>query len=273
MMDSGFSPLKGVFSARSSAARVVCTLLAAAALGSGLAACVPLVVGGVAVGSLMVVDRRSAGTQVEDEGIELRSVNRIYNELGDQLHVNVTSYNRVVLLTGEVPRADLMPTIEGMVKTSGNVRSIVNELVVAPKSSLTQRSSDTFITGKVRASLVDAKDISAGSYKVVTERGVVYLLGTVSEREANRATSIARGVDGVRKVVRVFEVLSEQELVRLSVPRPAPVSSDAGPAVPAAEATPGTVVPAPLAPLPPAAPAAGQNNGVVTSPVTTSPLR
>ncbi len=273
MMNSGIGPLKGIFSARSSAARAVCTLLAAAALGSGLAACVPLVVGGVAVGSLMVVDRRTAGTQVEDEGIELRSVNRIYNELGDQLHVNVTSYNRVVLLTGEVPRADLMPTIEGMVKTSGNVRSIVNELVVAPKSSLAQRSSDTFITGKVRASLVDAKDISAGSYKVVTERGVVYLLGTVSEREANRATSIARGVDDVRKVVRVFEVLSEQELVRLSVPRPAPVSSDAALAAPPApQATPGAVVPTPLAPLPPAAPAAAQN-GVVTSPVTTSPLR
>ena len=273
MMNFAFSALKGSLAARSAATRAACTLLAAAALGSGLAGCFPLVVGGVAVGSLMVADRRTAGSQVEDEGIELRSVNRIYNELGDQLHVNVTSYNRVVLLSGEVPRADLVPTIEAMVRTTGNVRSVVNELVVAPKSTLPQRSSDTFITGKVRASLVDAKDISASSYKVVTERGVVYLLGTVSEREASRATSIARGVDGVRKVVRVFEVLSEQELARLSAPRPAPVSSDAGQTAPPAEATPGTVVPTPLAPLPPAAPAAVQNNGVVTSPVTTSPLR
>ena len=270
-----FNPLKGAPAARSTANRTACVLLAAAALGGGLAACVPLVVGGVAagVGGLMVTDRRAAGMQVEDEGIELRSVNRIYNELGDQLHVNVTSYNRVVLLTGEVPRADLVPTIEAMVRTTGNVRSVVNELVVAPKSTLPQRSSDTFITGKVRASLVDAKDISAGSFKVVTERNVVYLMGTVSEREANRATSIARGVDGVRKVVRVFEVLSEQDLARLNVPRPAPVSSDAGQAAPAAEATPGTVVPVPLAPLPPAAPAAVQSNGVVTNPVTSSPLR
>ena len=278
-MSFGFSPREHALptaSGRSPAARAACALLAAAALGTGLAGCFPLVVGGVAVGSLMVADRRTAGVQVEDEGTELRAVNRIYNELGDQLHVNVTSYNRVVLLTGEVPRADLISTVEGIVKASGNVRSLVNELVVAPKTSLPQRSNDTFITGTVRARLLDAKDIAASSFKVVTERGVVYLMGTVSEREARRATSIARGVDGVRKVVRVFEMLSEEELVRLSAPRPAPVSSDAAPAPSSASAppaTPGAVVPVPLAPLPPAAPAAPQNSGVVTSPVTTSPLR
>ena len=266
-MSSGFRALEGASVTRG-ATRAACTLLAAAALGSGLAGCFPLVAGGVAVGSMVVADRRTTGMQVEDEGIELRSVNRIYNELGDQLHVNVTSYNRVVLLTGEVPRADLLPTIEGMVKASGNVRSIVNELVVAPKSSLAQRSSDTFITGKMRASLVDAKDLSASSFKVVTERGVLYLMGTVSEREANRATSIARGVDGVRKVVRVLEVLSEEELARLSAPRPAPVSGDAVPAM-APAPVPGSVVPTPLPPAAPAAP----DNGVVTSPVTVSPLR
>ena len=278
-MSLGFSPRENTLpppTGRSPAARAACVLLAAAALGTGLAGCFPLVVGGVAVGSLMVADRRTAGTQVEDEGTELRATNRIYNELGDQLHVNVTSYNRVVLLTGEVPRADLLPTVEGIVKASGNVRTLVNELVVAPKTSLPQRSNDTFITGKVRASLLDAKDLSASSFKVVTERGVVYLLGTVSEREARRATSIARGVDGVRKVVRVFELLSEEELVRLSAPRPAPVSSDAttlpaSSAAPPPAATPGTVVPVPLAPLPPAAPP--PNSGVVTSPVSTSPLR
>ena len=122
MMNFAFSALKGSLAARSAATRAACTLLAAAALGSGLAGCFPLVVGGVAVGSLMVADRRTAGSQVEDEGIELRSVNRIYNELGDQLHVNVTSYNRVVLLSGEVPRADLVPTIEAMVRTTSNMR-------------------------------------------------------------------------------------------------------------------------------------------------------
>ena len=290
------TPLLRTPPSRSRAVRAACALLAAAALGSGLAGCFPLVVGGVAVGSLMVADRRTAGTQVEDEGIELQTVNRIYKELGDQPHVNVTSYNRVVLLSGEVPRADLLAAVEGMAKASGNVRSVVNELVVAPNSTLSQRSSDTFITGKVRASLVDAKDLSASAFKVVTERGVVYLLGTVSEREANRATSIARGVDGVRKVVRVFELLSEEELVRLGAPRPAPVSGDAAgaaaapaqtstPASTSAPAgTPATVLPpaaapasvatpTPLPPLAPAGASAPASAGVVTSPVTTSPLR
>ena len=261
---------------RSRAVRAACALLAAAALGSGLAGCFPLVVGGVAVGSLMVADRRTAGTQVEDEGIELQTVNRIYKELGDQPHVNVTSYNRVVLLSGEVPRADLLAAVEGMAKASGNVRSVVNELVVAPNSTLSQRSSDTFITGKVRASLVDAKDLSASAFKVVTERGVVYLLGTVSEREARRATSIARGVDGVRKVVRVFELLSEEELARLGAARPAPVSSDAAaagtPAPPPAPAA-SAATPTPLPPLAPAGSDAPASSGVVTSPVSTSPLR
>ncbi len=270
------TPLVRPFASRSRAVRAACTLLAAAALGSGLAGCFPLVVGGVAVGSLMAADRRTAGTQVEDEGIELQAVNRIYKELGDQLHVNVTSYNRVVLLSGEVPRADLLAAVEGMAKAAGNVRSVVNELVVAPNSTLSQRSGDTFITGKVRASLVDAKDLSASAFKVVTERGVVYLLGTVSEREARRATSIARGVDGVRKVVRVFELLSEEELARLGAARPAPVSSDAAaagtPAPPPAPAA-SAATPTPLPPLAPAGSDAPASSGVVTSPVSTSPLR
>ena len=270
------TPLLRTPPSRSRAVRAACTLLAAAALGSGLAGCFPLVVGGVAVGSLMAADRRTAGTQVEDEGIELQAVNRIYKELGDQLHVNVTSYNRVVLLSGEVPRADLLAAVEGMAKAAGNVRSVVNELVVAPNSTLSQRSGDTFITGKVRASLVDAKDLSASAFKVVTERGVVYLLGTVSEREARRATSIARGVDGVRKVVRVFELLSEEELARLGAARPAPVSSDAAaagtPAPPPAPAA-SAATPTPLPPLAPAGSDAPASSGVVTSPVSTSPLR
>ena len=270
------TPLLRTPPSRSRAVRAACALLAAAALGSGLAGCFPLVVGGVAVGSLMAADRRTAGTQVEDEGIELQAVNRIYKELGDQLHVNVTSYNRVVLLSGEVPRADLLAAVEGMAKAAGNVRSVVNELVVAPNSTLSQRSGDTFITGKVRASLVDAKDLSASAFKVVTERGVVYLLGTVSEREARRATSIARGVDGVRKVVRVFELLSEEELARLGAARPAPVSSDAAaagtPAPPPAPAA-SAATPTPLPPLAPAGSDAPASSGVVTSPVSTSPLR
>ena len=192
--------------------RTVCTVLAAAALAAGLSACAPLIVGGAVVGGVMAVDRRTTGTQIEDEGIELRAANRIRETLGDRVHVNVTSYNRQALLTGEVPNAQDRQTVEQIVSQVENTRSVVNDLAVAPNTTLGQRSNDTFITGKVRASLVDAQDISANSFKVVTERNIVYLMGRVSQREANRATEIARGVSDVRKVVRVFENVSEEEL-------------------------------------------------------------
>ena len=209
--------------------RVVGTALAAATLAAALSACAPLIVGGAVVGGVMAVDRRTAGTQIEDEGIELRAANRIREALGDRAHVNVTSYNRQVLLTGEVATAQDRQAVEQMVSQVENVRSVVNDLAVMPPSTLSQRSTDTFITGKVRASLVDAQDISANSFKVVTERNTVYLMGRVSQREANRATDIARGVTDVRKVVRVFEIVSEEEL-RRSAPQPAPVTSDTKPA-------------------------------------------
>lgn len=205
--------------------RAVCTVLAATALAAGLSACAPLIVGGAVVGGVMAVDRRTAGTQIEDEGIELRAANRIRETLGDRVHVNVTSYNRQALLTGEVPTAQDRQTVEQIVAQVENTRSVVNDLAVAPNSSLGQRSNDTFITGKVRASLVDAQDISANSFKVVTERNIVYLMGRVSQREANRATEIARGVSDVRKVVRVFEIVSEEELRRMA-PQPASVTTD-----------------------------------------------
>ena len=196
--------------------RVVGTALAAATLAAALSACAPLIVGGAVVGGMMAVDRRTAGTQIEDEGIELRAANRIREALGDRAHVNVTSYNRQALLTGEVATAQDRQAVEQMVSQVENVRSVVNDLAVMPPSTLSQRSTDTFITGKVRASLVDARDISANSFKVVTERNTVYLMGRVSQREANRATDIARGVTDVRKVVRVFEIVSEEELRRAS---------------------------------------------------------
>ena len=206
--------------------RAVCALLAAAALGAGVAGCVPLVIGGAAIGGMMAGDRRTAGTQVEDEGIELRAVNRINADYGERVHINVTSFNRQVLLTGEVPTAQIRQAVEHSVADVGNVLSVVNDLGVQPNSSLGQRSTDTFITGKVRAGLVDAKDISASPFKVVTERNVVYLMGLVTEREAARAASIARGVDGVRKVVRTLEILTEEQLVRLTTVQLAPVSTD-----------------------------------------------
>lgn len=202
--------------------RVMGATLVAAALAAGLSACVPLVVGGAVVGGgMMATDRRTTGTQVEDEGIELRAANRIREQLGERAHVNVTSYNRKVLLSGEVATAQDRQQVEQIVSGVENVQGIVNDLGVMAISTLGQRSTDTLISGKVRASLVDASDLLASAYKVVTERNVVYLMGRVTAREAQRATDIARSVDGVAKVVRLFDLISEEELRRISPPAPA----------------------------------------------------
>lgn len=191
------------------------TVVCVASLGSLLSACVPLVIGGAAVGgALVVTDRRTSGTQLEDQGIELRALGRINENLGTRVHVNVVSFNRQVLLIGEVPSAQDKQLVEQIVSRVENVRTIVNELAVLGASSLTQRSSDALITGKVKAAMVDSKDLFANAFKVVTERGVVYLMGRVTEREANRATDIARSTGGVQKVVRLLEIISEQELQR-----------------------------------------------------------
>lgn len=197
-------------------ARLAAAVLAAAALAGGLSACAPLIVGAAAGGALVATDRRTSGTVVEDQGFELKALPRIRNVLGERGHVNVTSYNRVLLLTGEVPTDADKAAVEAIVTPMDNVKGVLNELVVAPNSTLGDRSNDTLITSKVKASYVDARDLFANAFKVVTERGVVYLMGRVTEREATRAVDIARGVAGVRKVVRAFEVISEEELARTS---------------------------------------------------------
>lgn len=194
-------------------------ITAALALVMGLGACAPLMVGGFVGSAMVATDRRTSGTQLEDEGIELRSANRIREMVGDRVHVNVTSYNRQVLLTGEVPNDRDRQYLAKLVSEVDNVRSVVNELAVMPASSLADRSTDALITGKIKASMLDSKDIFASAYKVVTERGNVYLMGRVTQREANRATDIARTVGGVKKVVRVFEVITEDELKAL-LPEP-----------------------------------------------------
>lgn len=191
--------------------RLGAAVLAAAAL-SG---CAAIVVGG-AVGTAMVVtDRRTAGTQLEDQNIELKALTRIRESVGDRGHINTTSYNRLVLLTGEVQSEADRGAVEQSIGRIEGVRSVVNELAVMGASSMTARSNDTILTSKVKASFIDAKDLQAGALKVVTERGVVYLMGRVTEREANRATDLARGVSGVQKVVKVFEMLTEAELASL----------------------------------------------------------
>lgn len=200
--------------------KLVTILALTACVGAGLSACAPIMIGGAMVGSLMATDRRTAGTQVEDEGIELRAGSRIRENLGERARINVTSYNRQVLLTGEAPSAQDKQLVEQVVSRVENVRAIVNEVSILGNATLTQRSSDALVTGRVKAGMVDAKDLFANAFKVVTERGTTYLMGRVTQREADRATDIARATPGVQKVVRVLEIISEEELQGM-LPKPA----------------------------------------------------
>ena len=195
--------------------RLTLAVVTTTLLCGALTACFPLVVGGVASGALVATDRRTSGAQLEDEGIELRATSRIRSNVGERVHVNLTSYNRQVLLTGEVPNAQDKQLVEQIVARVENVNSVVNELAVMGTSTLTQRSSDTLVTGRVKAMLVDARDLSSNAFKVVTERGTTYLMGRVTQREADRATDIVRGTPGVQKVIRIFEIISEEELARM----------------------------------------------------------
>jgi osmotically-inducible protein OsmY len=201
----------------------VTALLAALAAATTLSACAPLLLGGAIVGGSMVaIDRRTSGTQIDDQTIELKGMNRINETIGGRGSVSVTSYNRIVLLTGTVPSEADKATVERVVAGIENLRSVVNELAIGTPASFGNRSSDTLLTSKVKASFVDAKDLQVNAFKVVTERGVVYLMGRVTEREANRAAEIARGVSGVRKVVKVFEIVTEAELADLQTKPAAP---------------------------------------------------
>lgn len=199
--------------------KLIGLILVSAALGASLSACFPVIVGGAVVGSLVATDRRTAGAQLEDERIGMRGASLIRTNLGDRVHVNIVSYNRRVLLTGEVPSQQDLQLVEQLVSRVENVQAVVNELAVLGSPSMTQRSSDALTTGRVKAALLDARDLHVNAFKVVTERGTVYLMGRVTQREAERATEIARATSGVQKVVRVFEIISEDEL-RALLPKP-----------------------------------------------------
>lgn len=200
--------------------RMAAGVLAAVTLTIGLSACAPLIVGGAMGGALVAVDRRTSGAQLDDQGIELRATNRLRDQMGNRARAAVTSYNRRVLLTGEVASAADKELASKIVSGVDNVAEIVNELSVTNSPTLTERAADTLITGRLKASLVDAKDLSANAFKVVTERSTVYLMGRVTQREADRATDIARNTSGVQRVVRSFEILTEEELARM-LPKPA----------------------------------------------------
>lgn len=194
---------------------------------TALSGCAALIVGGAVVGgSLLASDRRSSGTQLDDQSIEIKANSRIRDLLGDRGHVNATSYNRLLLLTGEVPTDTDRANIEQALARIDNVKSVVNELAVMTASSLSQRSNDALVTTKVKATLVDAGDISANAFKVFTERGIVYLMGRVTEREAERAADLTRSISGVQKVVKVLEIVTDAELAEID-PKAVPKSAAA----------------------------------------------
>ena len=189
------------------------SLLSTLVMCLGLASCAaPLMFGGVIGGAMVASDRRTTGIQVEDETIEQRSATAIRENFGSKEHISITSYNRQVLITGEVSSDTVRRQVESLIGRVENVRAVVNELAIGPASSVSERASDTLLVAKVKASMVDTEDVFANVYKVVGERGTIYLMGRVTQREAKRATDVVRGVSGVKRVVRVFEYITEDEL-------------------------------------------------------------
>jgi osmotically-inducible protein OsmY len=182
-------------------------ILAAIALSTQLTACVPIILGGAAAGGIMAADRRTSGIYLEDQNIELKASKNIDDQIGKDIHFNIVSYNRNVLITGEVINEVSKTKAEGIIKRTDNVRSVTNELIIGPKSELGSRSNDAFLTTKVKTRILASNRFPTNHVKVVTENSVVYLMGIVSRKEAEDAADIARDTDGVQKVVKVFEYL------------------------------------------------------------------
>ncbi|MBA4743409.1 MAG: BON domain-containing protein [Azoarcus sp.] len=190
--------------------------LAAAASLPALQGCLPIMAGGAAAGAVIVYnDRRTSGAYVEDESIEWRARRRLRDRFGDAVNISVTSYNRNVLLTGQVPYSAMRAEAERIAAEVENVAGIANEIQVAGLSTLSERSNDAMLTSMVKARLVDEKRVSARHIKVVTEAATVFLMGIVKQSEAAAATDVARTTKGVQKVVRVFEIVSDEEAARL----------------------------------------------------------
>ncbi|HEX6136830.1 MAG TPA: BON domain-containing protein [Casimicrobiaceae bacterium] len=190
--------------------RLLCAAFAIVTGGSLLlAGCAPLLVAGAVGGTALVVaDRRSTGAQVDDEAIELKVANNIGAGYGDQVHVSATSYNGIVLLTGEVPTQDALASIVEITRATPKVRRVDNEVAIGPVSSLGTRTNDSYITSLVKSRFVEANKFAANHVKVVTERQVVYLMGLVRRDEGDAAGQIAATTSGVMRVVKLFEYIN-----------------------------------------------------------------
>lgn len=187
---------------RETIAALAAAVLAAVLLSGCLGAAV---VGGAATGALIANDRRPPEVVLGDQRVELTATPRINQRFGNKANVSVTSYNYTALITGEVPDEKAKEEVGRMVSQVERVKAVVNELGVGGPSSLSSRGNDTYLTGRIKATFVSANRFNANQVKVVTERGIVYLMGLVSKKEADDATEIARSIPGVQKVVRVFE--------------------------------------------------------------------
>ena len=217
-------------------------LLAVLLLSLGLSACAPVMIGGMMGGAMVASDRRTTGIQLEDEGIEQRSAAARDENFGTKEHINFTSYNRQVLMTGEVSSDRIRQQVEQLIGRVENVRLVANELAVGPASSFSDRSNDVLLVAKVKAAMVDSEDVFANVFKVVAERGTVYLMGRVTQREATRATEVVRGVSGVKRVVKVFEYITEDELRAMHPNRTPSLESNSKPVSLTPPATSGAVV-------------------------------
>jgi osmotically-inducible protein OsmY len=196
--------------------RVVLNAVLCGAVMVSLQGCIEMAVGTAVMGTLAATDRRTFGAQTEDKTIVVKGETRVANLIGGGGHVNVTSFNRKVLLTGEVRDAAMKDAVEREIAAIEGVQAVINELEVMGSSSFTSRSNDSLLTGKVKAAFVDAKDLYANALKVTTERSTVYLMGRVTQREGNLAAEVARNVNGVQKVIKVFEYISDDELRQLT---------------------------------------------------------
>lgn len=181
----------------------------------GLQGCIGVMVAGGIAAGFAASDRRTLGAQTEDKGISLKAAPRVEAVVGTPSHINSTSFNRKLLLTGEVRSEDAKRVAAKEAAAIPGVEGVFNELTVGEPSSVSTRSNDIYITSKVLVSLLDAKDVFSTSFKVVTENGVVYLMGLVTQREGDRAAEIVRGISGVQQVVTVYEYLTEAELAQI----------------------------------------------------------
>ena len=180
-----------------------------------VSACFPLMAGGAVMTGFVAVDRRTSGAMLEDQSIELKIGSRIRDALGEKVHISVTSYNRKVLLTGEAPDQKDKERAGEIAKNIDNITSVWNEVGVTSITTLTERTNDLVAAGRIKADLIDAKDLFSNAYKIVVERGTVYVMGRITAREAKRVSSVASGVTGVKKVVLVHETITEDELANL----------------------------------------------------------